>query len=239
MFVTDQGTTRDVARPARAFQCGVSASSRRDAMRAYTPAAPRASSRHPAFARPATRHPGAVGLAVQLAFRNVEMAGNRTAADDRNLQFREINRFDGRFAVHHAIDDLGLVLDPPIGMAVAQLIGKELLEFCLVLRQRCLSECLDGLSDPGLVAALGRGGGVGEQARRSERQGAGSGQITTADWHDFLPRSRFCVDAAQSNRESGRAATGATQLLGGFAAFWRCRISAFNCRIMRANSGLL
>src|SRR5437764_2020292 len=33
--------------------------------------------------------PGAVGLAVQFAFRNVEMAGNRTAADDRNLQFRE------------------------------------------------------------------------------------------------------------------------------------------------------
>jgi len=52
-------------------------------------------------------------------------------------------------------------------------------------------------------------------------------------------RSRFCVDAAQSNRESGRAATGATQLLGGFAAFWRRMISAFNCRIMRANSGLL
>src|SRR5437762_10991343 len=182
--------------------------------------------------------PGAVGLAVQFAFRNIEMAGNRTAADDRNLQFREINRFDGRFAVHHAIDDLGLALHPPIGMAVAQLIGKELLEFCLVLRQRCLSERLDGLSDPGLVAALGRGGGVGEQARRSERQGAGSGQITTADWHDFLPRSRF-VDAGQSNRESVTAATGAAQLPGGFAALCRCRISAFNCRIMRANSGLL
>src|SRR5438067_8209894 len=183
--------------------------------------------------------PGAVGLAVQLAFRNVEVAGNRTAADDRNLQFREINRFDGRFAVHHAVDDLGLVLDPPIGMAVAQLIGKELLEFCLFLRPRSLSERLDGLSDPRLIAALGRGGGVGEQARRSERQGAGSGQITTADWHDFLPRSRFCLDAIRLKRESGRAATGAAQLPGEFAALCRCRISAFNCRIMRASSGLL
>src|SRR5947207_4829425 len=83
--------------------------------------------------------PGAVGLAVQLAFRNVEMAGNRTAADDRVFASMRLNQ----------------------------------------------------------------------------------------------------VDAAQSNRESGRAATGATQLPGGFAAFWRRTISAFNCRIMRANSGLL
>src|SRR5438874_3228117 len=178
-------------------------------------------------------------LAVDPAFRDPEMARDGVIAGDADLQTRELERLVGSLARHHAVDELGLVLYLSAGMAVAQLRGRELLQLCLVLRQRCLAQPFSGVTDPGLVAALGRGGGVGEQARRPERQGAGSGQITTADWHDFHPRSRFCVDAAQSNRESGRAATGATQLLGGFAAFWRRTISAFNCRIMRANSGLL
>src|SRR5207237_594976 len=155
--------------------------------------------------------PGAVGLAVQLAFRNVEVAGNRTAADDRNLQFREINRFDGRFAVHHAVDDLGLVLDPPIGMAVAQLIGKELLEFCLVLRQRRLSERLDGLSDPGLVASLGSGGGVGGQARLMPPQGSAA-PARSDRYSQARPTSKRACEA-QSSRLIGRETYKDTQAL--------------------------
>ena len=40
--------------------------------------------------------PGAVGLAVQLAFRNVEMAGNRTAADDRVFASMRLNQTANR-----------------------------------------------------------------------------------------------------------------------------------------------
>src|SRR5204863_8442753 len=73
---------------------------------------------------------------------------------------------------------------------VAQLIGKQLIELCLVLRERCFSECLDRLVERRVVDAFGLGGRAEQQACRAERKRAGGGQITTAELHRFLPRSR-------------------------------------------------
>src|SRR6266566_7775886 len=77
----------------------------------------------------------AVGLAVRFALGNVEVTRNRGGADDRDLQLWKVDRFDDRLAGHYTVDDRGLVLDPPVGMAVAQLIAEKLFQFRLVLRQ--------------------------------------------------------------------------------------------------------
>src|SRR5205085_6567142 len=126
-----------------------------------------------------------------LALRNVEMAGNGAVADDRDFQLREVDRFDYRLTVHHAIDDLVLALDPPVRMAVTHLVSEELLELCLVLRERRLSERLDRLVDCRFIGSFGKHWCVVQQAGRTERKRAGGSQITTAELHGLPPAIEF------------------------------------------------
>src|SRR5438874_7999349 len=88
-------------------------------------------------------------------------------------------------------------------MAVAHLIGKELLQFCLILRERRLPERLNRLIDCGLVSSFGLCWRAVQQARRTEGKRAGSGQITTADLHRFLPRLRSDLTRTYQTAISG------------------------------------
>src|SRR5437763_7274822 len=57
-------------------------------------------------------------LAVHLAFRDPEVAGNGVIPGNADLQFRKLDRFDGSLARHYAVDELGLVLHDSARMAV-------------------------------------------------------------------------------------------------------------------------
>src|SRR5262245_28003211 len=60
-------------------------------------------------------------LAVELGFAEVDVARDGGIAEHGHLQLRERERLDDLLACHHPIDQLLLVLDPAVGMAVADL----------------------------------------------------------------------------------------------------------------------
>src|SRR3989442_1240963 len=62
-------------------------------------------------------------LALELGFGQVDVARDSGIADHGHLELRKGQRLDGLLAGHHPVDELLLGLDPPVGMAVADLSG--------------------------------------------------------------------------------------------------------------------
>jgi hypothetical protein len=71
-------------------------------------------------------------------------------------------------------------------MAIAQLIGDELLQAGLIRLQQRLSKRLDVLTDCSRIGGFGMRYSTVQQARRDERECARSGQVTTPYVHGFL-----------------------------------------------------
>jgi hypothetical protein len=90
------------------------------------------------------------------------------------------------FLVMTPVDELGLDLDPAVRVAVAHLIGRQLLELGFVGLQERLAQCLNGLIDRGCVG-FGARRGRADKLRCAERESAGNGQITAGYLHGFLP----------------------------------------------------
>src|SRR5690348_117191 len=60
---------------------------------------------------------GVRDLALQLGLRDPKMADDRGIADYLHRHVGELERLDGRLAPHDPLYELGLVLDPGVGMA--------------------------------------------------------------------------------------------------------------------------
>ena len=126
------------------------------------------------------------------------MAGDRGVAGNRDFEVGEVDRLHRRLSGHHAVDELGLVLDPAVRVAVAQLLGAQPLQLGFIGLQQCLSQRFDILLDRRFFAGFGERRRAEEEARYAERQGADGGQVATGYMHEFLPR--VCVNARFSFR---------------------------------------
>jgi hypothetical protein len=70
-------------------------------------------------------------------------------------------------------------------MAIAQLIGGQLLQAGFIRLQQRLSKRLDVLIDCSRIGGFGMRYSIVQQARRDERERARSGQVTTSYLHAF------------------------------------------------------
>jgi len=117
--------------------------------------------------------PDAVGLAVGFAFGFIDVACDRGVAGNRDFEVGEVDRLHRRLSGHHAVDELGLVLDPAVRMPIAQLIGAQPLQLGFIRLQQGLPQRLDILLDRRFVAGLGE--------RISQENSAGIPGL----WHRF------------------------------------------------------
>src|SRR5208282_14397 len=72
------------------------------------------------------------GLAVGLHFSFEQMARDGSIADYRDAEFGKSERLDNRLARHDPIHELRFCLNLAARMAIAQLVGRKLLQFPLV-----------------------------------------------------------------------------------------------------------
>jgi hypothetical protein len=78
---------------------------------------------------------------------------------------------------HHPVDEFGLVLEPSVRMAVAQLLRSERLYLRFVLFEPGHPQLLNGISYRRFISRLGVCGS--DQTRRAERERACGGEVTT------------------------------------------------------------
>src|SRR5439155_727972 len=102
------------------------------------------------------------------------------------LELRKGQRLDGLLAGHHPVDELLLGLDPPVGMAVADLSGCDLVQLDLVGFEQGLSQDLDTLFDRRLVVGLSAGEAAKQKAGSAESKRACNHQVTTRYVHGSL-----------------------------------------------------
>ena len=76
---------------------------------------------------------GVGDLAVELAFRDPKVSHDGIVPDDLDRHVRPFERLEGALSRHHPVDEFGLVLEPSIRMAVAQLLRGERLDLRFVL----------------------------------------------------------------------------------------------------------
>ena len=85
------------------------------------------------------------------------MADDRVVTHDGKSLLAELDRVELRFPGEQGIQELGLRLHASVGMAVAELVGEEVVQDLLVRRDHHPAENLDPLSDGRLVGGLRRG----------------------------------------------------------------------------------
>src|SRR4030095_14926297 len=125
-------------------------------------------------------------LAVELGFAQVDVARDGGIADHGYRQLRKSERLDDLLAGHHSIDELFLVLDPSVGMAVAHLCGRYLLQPRLVCFELHLAEDLDVLLDSRLIPRRRAGGAFEQKTGSTKSKCACNREITTRYVHGLL-----------------------------------------------------
>src|SRR6202045_5309460 len=106
-------------------------------------------------------------------------------ANDRDCEVWEINRLNDSLSRHDRVDEFGLVFEPGVRVAVAQLFGCERVELRLVLCEYRLAQRLDRLFDRLLI--VGSGHCRQDQGCCAEGEHARGGQITTCQVHGYPP----------------------------------------------------
>src|SRR3984893_4399331 len=83
-------------------------------------------------------------FAVELAFRDPKVSHDGVVPDDLDREFGPFERLEGGLSRHRPVDEFGLVLEPSVRMAVAQLLRGERLELRFVLFEPGHPQFLDG-----------------------------------------------------------------------------------------------
>src|SRR6202011_5316176 len=132
--------------------------------------------------------PDAVGLAVGFAVGFIDVACDRGVAGNRDFEVGEVDRLHRRLPGHHAVDELGLVLDPAVRMAITYLIGGHAFQLGFIRIQEGFSQRLDLLLHRRLVTSYAKRRRSEQQARHAERERTVDRQVATGYMHKFLPQ---------------------------------------------------
>ena len=116
-------------------------------------------------------------FAVELAFRDPKVSHDGVVPDDLHGEFGPFERLEGGLSRHHPVDEFGLVLEPSVRMAVAQLLRGERLDLSFVLFEPGRPQFLNGIFYRRCISGLGVCGS--DQSRRAERERAYGGEVTT------------------------------------------------------------
>jgi putative serine dehydratase-like protein len=116
-------------------------------------------------------------FAVELAFRDPKVSHDGVVPDDLDREFGPFERLEGGLSRHHPVDEFGLVLEPSVRMAVAQLFRSERLYLRFVLFEPGHPQLLNGIFYRRFISRLGVCGS--DQGRPAERERACGGEVTT------------------------------------------------------------
>src|SRR5262249_28111001 len=130
-------------------------------------------------------------LSVELGFGQEDVTRDGSIAHDRHCELGEGERLDDLLPRHDPVDELLLGLDPSVGMAVAELSPRPLLQLGPVGLEPRLPQCLDALCDGRLVAGIGSGGPCEQKAGSAERKCARNYHVATRDVHACPPREAW------------------------------------------------